>query len=478
MMKGMRNTKKRKQISSKKTYITKIDIAILSIVFVMLVVLLIGLWAGTDEYKSKQLLMIQDTMEVLVEKECVQFENYIEQKYEVLQGLAAYPEIYEMDMVKQSKFIKAHSRKLGFHHLFVISEDGSGFYPETGEYKIQKGEPFYDNVMDNEFYVTEPFYGADATTMTICVSIYDGDYKKCGALCGAVELNVVQELFAENRTIQDGKSYLVNREGRYVAVEDMQQVYEKMSIYDQKDSDYSLVQAAFDEKANQSGTIMEGGTEYQANVAYLANYDWAIVHCIETEKIFKDLRYIDFWKYAALGIVLVIILCVIRIAVFWHKSEKKGETDVLTGCRSRASMEKLLAWLDKEKQSDITIVYLDLNKFKEVNDTYGHDKGDVVLCIFSDVLTEVFGETGYVGRLGGDEFVVVLQNTTEEYVAEMCNEVGIRLKEKSKDLEFGHIISTSYGYATRRKGSRESLDDIITKADEKMYQNKKEGRGK
>ena len=64
MMKGMRNTKKRKQISSKKTYITKIDIAILSIVFVMLVVLLIGLWAGTDEYKSKQLLMIQDTMEV------------------------------------------------------------------------------------------------------------------------------------------------------------------------------------------------------------------------------------------------------------------------------------------------------------------------------------------------------------------------------------------------------------------------------
>ena len=167
--------------------------------------------------------------------------------------------------------------------------------------------------MDNEFYVTEPFYGADATTMTISVPILDGDYKKIGALCGAVELSVVQKLFVENRTIQDGKSYLVNRDGRYVAVEDMQQIYEKTSIYDKADSDYLLVQAAFDAKADQTGTIIQDGTEYQAYVAYLENYDWVVVHCIETEKIFKDLRYIDFWKYASLAIVMIIILCVIRI---------------------------------------------------------------------------------------------------------------------------------------------------------------------
>ena len=472
----MRITKKKKAISGKKTYITKVDIAILATVFAMLVVLIIGLWAGTEGYKRKQILMIQDTMEVLSENQRVEFENYIEQKIEALKGLAAYPQIYGMDMEEQRRFINGHSKKLGFHHIFIISKAGTGFYPESGDYKNQKGEPFYNNVMDNEFYVTEPFYGADATTMTISVPILDGDYKKIGALCGAVELSVVQKLLAENRTIQEGKSYLVDREGRYVAVEDMQEIYEKTSIYDKTDSDYSLVQAAFDDKADQNGTIIQEGTEYQAYVAYLENYDWVVVHCIETEKIFKDLRYIDFWKYASLAIVMIIILCVTRIAVYWHKSEKKGETDALTGCRNRASMEKLLEWLDKEKQYDVTIIYLDLNKFKEVNDTYGHDKGDVVLCIFSTVLTEVFGELGYVGRLGGDEFIVVLQNTPEEYVEQMCSVVGLRLKEKSKDLEFGHIISTSYGYATRKKGSKESLDDIIMKADEKMYQNKKDGR--
>lgn len=256
----------------------------------------------------------------------------------------------------------------------------------------------------------------------------------------------------------------------------MQQVYEKLSIYDKQNSDYSLVQAAFDEKTNQSGIIIQSGTEYQAYVAYLENYDWVILHCIETEEIFEDLGYIDFWKYASLVIVIIILLCVIRIAVYWYKSEKKGETDALTGCRNRASMEKLLEWLDKEKQNDVTIIYLDLNKFKEVNDTYGHDKGDAILCIFSAVLMEVFGEFGFVGRLGGDEFVVVLQNTPEEYVIQMCNQVEERLKEKSKDLEFGHIISTSYGYATRKKGSKESLDHVITKADEKMYRNKKDRR--
>jgi len=470
------NMKKRENISSKKAYVKRIDIVILSTVFLMLIFLLIGLWAGSNSYKSKRLAMIQDTMDVLADNQRVQFENYINKNIEILQGLVTFPEIYKMDIKKQYDFIKGRSQKLGFHHIFVMNTEGIGFYVETGEHKDQKAEPFFQNIMENDIYVTEPFYGDESPIMTICVSIYDKSDNKVGVLCGAIELEQIAVLFSENRMIQSGKSFLVNREGHYMTAEDMQKVQEQVSVYEETNSDFDLIQKAFDEKKDQSGRIIQNGAEYQANVSYLENYDWVIVQCIETDEIFKDIRYIDFWKYISLAIVVIISLCVTRIVIYWHKSERRSETDVLTGCRSRASMEKLLEWLEKEKQYDVTIIYMDLNKFKQINDTYGHDKGDDILCIFSAVLMEVFGEYGYVGRIGGDEFIVVLLNTPEQYVAQMCELVEERLKEKSKELEFAQIISTSFGFATRTKGSRESLDDIISKADEKMYQNKQERR--
>lgn len=468
----MINTKKKKQISSKKTYIKPFDIALLSMVFAMLIVLIIGLWVGTNDYKSKQIMTTQDTMDILGDNLRIQFENYIAQKVDTLQGFTTFPDIYEMDRERQSYFIKGRSQELGFHHLFVMSADGYGFYIESNERKYQKDEPFFKNVMENEVFVTEPFYGQDATTLTVCVSIYDETHTKVGSLCGAFELKELQDMFEQNRMIQNGKCYLVNRQGRYIAMENMQEVYEKMSIFTKDNSDFSLVRTCFYDKADQQGKIMQEGIEYQANVSYLQTYNWAIIQCIETEEIFKDLRYIDFWKYASLVIVAFIILGLSRITIYWHNSERRSETDVLTGCRSRASMEKLLGWLNKEKQCDVTIIYFDLNNFKQLNDTYGHDKGDDILCIFSSVLMEVFGESNYVGRLGGDEFIVVLQNTPEDNILQMCDQVATRLKDESKDLEFGHIVSTAYGYATRKRGSNESLDNIITKADEKMYKNK------
>lgn len=470
----MITTKKAKQLSNKKTYIKTIDIALLSMIFTLLIALIIGMWVGTTNYKSKQLLTAQDTMDILADNLRMQFENYITQKADTLKGFTSFPEIYEMDREKQRAFIKGRSQELGFHHLFIMSADGHGFYIETDEVKYQKDEPFFKDVMENEIFVTEPFYGADATTLTVCVSIYNKSNEKVGALCGALELKELQDMFEQNRMIQNGKSFLVNRQGRYIAVENMQEIYEKMSIYNKDNSDFSLVRACFNHKADQQGKIIQEGVEYLSNVSYLQSYNWAIVQCIETDTIFEDIRYIDFWKYGSLLMVACIFLGLIRITIYWHKSERRSETDALTGCRSRASMEKLLKILNKETENDVTIIYFDLNHFKQLNDTYGHDKGDSILCIFSKVLMDVFGESSYVGRIGGDEFIVVLQNALEHDIIQMCNQITLKLQEQSNDLEFGHIVSTAYGYATRKRGSSQSLDDVLTKADEEMYKNKRQ----
>lgn len=468
--------KKNRIIENKISYINRLDGGILAAVFVMFIVLIIGVSTETQRYKNSQMAQIQDSMEVLADNQRVQFEKYISEKVSLLQALVTFPDIYEMDMERQKAFIRERSEKLGFHHLFIIKEDGTGFYVEEGVCRNQKEEPFFQDVMDNDVYITEPFYGADAATMTISVSILDEDYRKIGALCGAIELNEIREMFAANRMFFNGESYLINRDGYYMAAEDMHKVYDRVNIFEKTDSEVELIRSAFEGCEDKTGSIVEDGIEYQANVTYLKDYDWVIVQCIETKEIFKGLKYIDYWKYASLFIVAIIILCVIRIIVYWHRSNRKINTDTLTGCRSRAAMQNLLEKLEHILKYDITIIYLDLNYFKQVNDNYGHENGDRILCIFSRVLMEVFRGKGQVGRIGGDEFMVVLLNVQEEETEKLCREVDKRLREEAAKLEFECKISTAYGYAMRKKDCAERLEKVVTQADANMYRHKEGNR--
>ena len=460
---------KKKKISNKISYVKPIDAIMLFVVFCMFIFLIISVNIGTTKYKKNQVQMIQNSMEVLASNQKVQFEQFINNKVSLLQGLVKFPEIYKMDMEDQKTLIKGHSSALGFHHLFIMQDNGNGYYIEEELCRDQKNEPFFRDVMDNDVFITEPFYGGNATTMTISVSILDEDGKKVGALCGAIELKTIEKMFRENEMFLNGKSYLINREGNYVTAKDMQRVYKKIKIYDEENSEVSLIKKAFDNNADQKGINTQNGKEYQANVTYPPEFDWVIVQCIQTEEIFKDLKYIDAWRYISLSIVAIIILCVIRITLYWNQSNKKMNVDTLTGCSSRVAMQNMLEHLNSKKKYNISIIYLDLNKFKSINDSYGHDYGDKVLCVFSDVLIEIFGEIGYVGRIGGDEFMVILLNAEENEITQLCEKVEKRLQEKSKELNLKDVISSSYGIATREKGSSEILHNIVNKADERMY---------
>ena len=466
--------KKMKRITTKISYIKKVDVFILVTVFVMFLILVVSIHNGTSRYKESQLELIQESMKILADNQKIPFENFISGKVEVLSGLAAFPDIYCMDTQRQRSFLWGRSLGLGFHHLFIMDTDGKAFYINENITRDQSDEAFYESVMHNDIFITEPFYGVDFTIMTICVPVYNSASERVGTLCGAVELDELQEVFAKSALMLDGENFLINRQGCYVAAEDMQKVHDKISVYKEKNSDYDLVRLAFSTESDQTGTIVRDGVEYQANVIYLKDYDWAIVQCIATDAIFKDIYYIEFWQMASLVIMVIIILCVTRIALYWRRSERRIGSDTLTECNSRAAMEELIKKLEHETHFDITVVYMDLNKFKHINDTYGHDVGDRILCIFSKILEEVFCKKGYVGRMGGDEFMIILLETAEKDILEMCKKVNEHLSEESRTLDLDCTISSSFGYATRAKGDTLPLRAIITKADANMYQYKEE----
>ena len=448
-------------------YIMLVGVAI-SISFLM-----IAFAMYTESAKSNQIELVQVVMEKMAANQKQQFESFVNDKIDVLQALAEYPEIYEMDEAKQEALIKGHSKDWGFNHIFVMNANGTGYYIEEGVHRNQKHEVFFEQIMSADVVKTDPFYLEDGTPiLTACVSIRDENREKVGVLCGAIKLDGIQQIIRSNKMILDGQCFIVDKKGVYLTSDDARKVKNKVSVFATPNSDLQMLYDAIARKEDTTGTLTLDGVEYEAFVTYLKDSNWLVVQIISIEKITELYASLSIMQIVLGFFIVLLMFCMVRIIYRWNKSNNKIYTDTLTKCNSRAACLDLLDSLEDSRKWDITIVYMDLNRVKYGNDTYGHDKGDELLCIFSEVLEQTLGQIGFVGRMGGDEFIAVLLDTSEEELKEMWGQLEAILSEKSKLLDFDYEIVSSYGYATREKASKEPLDAVMQRADVKMYEYK------
>ncbi|MDO5146495.1 MAG: diguanylate cyclase [Eubacteriales bacterium] len=149
--------------------------------------------------------------------------------------------------------------------------------------------------------------------------------------------------------------------------------------------------------------------------------------------------------------------------------ERKANTDQLTGLMNRSALEKGLKTHLEESSQDGVYLLLDLDNFKQVNDTFGHQSGDDLLVEFARALDREFRKTDYKARLGGDEFVVFLPNAMGE--EELKKKLSTFIQEIQKEI-FGQYtdcnVSVSIGaaYTSQRANTAETL---YREADVAMY---------
>lgn len=276
--------------------------------------------------------------------------------------------------------------------------------------------------------------------------------------------------------ILGGQCFIINMSGVYLTSDNPTRVSNKVSIYSTKNSELNLIREVITEKVDKNGRVVLDGIEYEAILTYLHDYNWVIVQLIPVTEIEALYSFMNIFQVIFLIIGALLFVCMMLIIYRWNRSNDKIYTDPLTKGNSRAACYDLMESLERKRKQAVTIIYMDLNRFKFVNDTYGHDKGDELLCIFSGALENTFGQIGFVGRMGGDEFIAVLLDATETQIRELWMALEAILKEKSGELEFEYQITSSYGYATRAAGGEESLDLIMQYADEKMYEYKAANR--
>lgn len=143
--------------------------------------------------------------------------------------------------------------------------------------------------------------------------------------------------------------------------------------------------------------------------------------------------------------------------------------DPLTGCENRRQAQIRIQQA-MESDRDFCLCFVDLNRLKRVNDSFGHEMGDKYILTAVKALEEIRGDSGYLFRYGGDEFLLLLYHVGTAKAMELLGQAQRRMKELRAEQGYPFSMSFCYGAATPDDGS-EALE-VIRTADERMYQMK------
>lgn len=212
---------------------------------------------------------------------------------------------------------------------------------------------------------------------------------------------------------------------------------------------------------------------------------WRIVIAVPDSRLYsstsgwtQDVPWLIFALVTGLGVLIVVLFAWLhadraRLRALSERMERTAQTDSLTGLYNRRALAEQLtraAARARRHEEPLSVLMIDLDRFKQTNDSFGHEAGDQVLCTIADCMREALRADDIFGRWGGDEFLVVLPKTD----AAGARTTADRLRRAAGAIELAGIglrdgVSLSVGAAT---GVHTNPHDLVREADLALYEAK------
>ena len=162
----------------------------------------------------------------------------------------------------------------------------------------------------------------------------------------------------------------------------------------------------------------------------------------------------------------------VLLYVYMQSQRSSIYHDDLTHLNNRRLMIKQLS--DRMKsEKPWSLVMIDVDMFKKINDNYGHSEGDRALLEVASVLSLISREKGFsTYRYGGDEFAILTDLCDEKKLEEFCEMINTRLAEHNEEVAVPYVLQISSGYAIYDEGNLATIPDVLESADKMMYENK------
>lgn len=195
-----------------------------------------------------------------------------------------------------------------------------------------------------------------------------------------------------------------------------------------------------------------------------------------TESI-NEMFYVNILISILISLIISFIILYL-IKGYSKKLEYLSDKDSLTSISNRRSFEKNLEQqllLHKRKKDALALIFIDIDNFKYINDTFGHNKGDEVLKRTAKVLQETIRTSDLIARWGGEEFIITLLDVNPNELEGFAQKIKNNLATDS-DLEktLGYQVTASFGISILTEN--DTMHTLIKRADELMYKAKKSGK--
>ena len=226
-------------------------------------------------------------------------------------------------------------------------------------------------------------------------------------------------------------------------------------------------------------------------VVFIYSFNVAIVlYCIEaltmilTSFVFKSSEVFNVNMFSTflsfvIGVYIMYVLYTNRARESKHRKKlrKMGQTDKLTKIYNRGATEAMSQeYMHANSETKYALMIIDIDEFKSVNDTYGHQTGDMVIQSVAKIIEEAAGEDNITGRMGGDEFMVFVKSWNDLYdIKEIAGQI-LRNAQKIEMPDDRVHISCSIGVCALKEDEWMEYEDMFSCADKALYYIKENGK--
>lgn len=379
----------------------------------------------------------------------------------------------------------------------LIDTEGNAYY-DNGMTKNVAHRRYFQEAIQGIQTISDPLESSvdQEIRVVLGVPVYkDGEI--IGVLGGSFNVGALSRLLFADLFGGEGSCSIVTSDGDVIAFEsgtssDRKVTYgtNMFEYYNEKNlnEEHTLESLKTEFQEGNTGLIKLSLGERNESDRYLAYMplgynDWMICYAVPVKAAQQDYAFISRYELIFMGSFCILVaILIVYIALHNHKEKEKlvrsAQLDALTGVYNKENTQKFIDnILNMKKQKVLSgFMILDMDHFKEINDTYGHAVGDKVLQTFGGFLQSQFRDLDVVGRIGGDEFVVLLYDIGTREIMEARVK---SLQEKIRALEIpelqGHQFTSSVGIAFAPKDG-ETFMELYRRADNALYQTKRGGR--
>ncbi|MCY1269593.1 diguanylate cyclase (GGDEF) domain protein [compost metagenome] len=395
----------------------------------------------------------------------------------------------EKDVEQMTRYLREVQEHYGAFTSFFISDRTLTYYQTKGVLKqIRRDEPrdvWYFRVRDlkdpYEINVDVDLANQDRLTIFINYKVFDYDGKFLGATGVGLTVDAVIKLIDEYQRRYDRSVYFVDRAGRIVLTgADGGPMGARVGQSLSEVKGLEALQAKLTRPQTGKFEYQERGRDHFLNVRYIPELNWYLFVDKHENGLLAGIRNTLYLNLLiCLLVTTVVLVLVIRLMRRYQQSiAALATTDSLTGLPNRRGFELLAGQALQEARRDrrpLAALLLDLDHFKQLNDTYGHQAGDLVLQGFAQDLRDSLRQADIICRWGGEEFIILLKDTGNSTAHQLAEKVRNEVAHRRYPYKGVNLyVTTSIGLAEMHPN--DSLDSLVGRADRGLYRAKQSGR--